>query len=523
MKRVLYGIILLLFTASLSAETEVGGSLKVDLRSLIKEPYCNFYNREDILTLKISSDVSDNVSIYASIQGRYFDRSNLVTFEDLKNRNSVDPFSVDLWESYISISSFIFDNMDAVIGKQIVEWGTADMLNPTSNLNPHDLSDPLDFSKRLPITMFNFTYYPPWNQFNAVQFIWIPAHKPALMPPGEMPMMKMDVPTPPDLEAMNNLNIANNPMASKMEISSSLNQYVHHNPFYPKYSEGGIRLSLNFFQTDFHLSYFNGYGEFPLPAKAEIRIANESEINSIIQNALKDVAPGDNLGTMLALATIEKIPVDIESNITLVYPHYHVVGADFKADISGVGVWGEAGYFIPYELDITYIYPDFQWMMNNELNYIVQNREFGVRYKSAKYPVLDKPFLKYTIGAEYIFKGGYHFEAQFAHGFFFEQGSQNLNNYLMLELDKSFMEGKFKLTLSGGGSVEGGTFAYFLKNFKLPEDLSTGAFGGPRLDYYPYDGITVTLGAIFLGGSGNSFFAKMKKMEQIFLQLESSF
>ena len=220
-------LLLLVSVGSLYPGTTINGSLKVDLRSLIKQPYCNFYNREDTLTLKISSDVSDNVSFYGSLQGRYFDASKVAEFSDLQNRTDVDPVTFDIWESYISISSFIFQNMDAVIGKQIVEWGTADMLNPTSNLNPHDLSDPLDFSKRIPITMFNFTYYPPWDQFNAVQVVWIPAHKPALFPVMEMPM-KMNIPIPQDLQQLQSGNIAsqNNPMASKMDITQEMFQHV---------------------------------------------------------------------------------------------------------------------------------------------------------------------------------------------------------------------------------------------------------------------------------------------------------
>ncbi len=512
MKKLLLGLVALIFIASppLLAETDIDGSLKVDLRSFVKKPYCDFFNREDILKLKISSNINDNVSFYASVEGRYYDSPEVENFSDLSDRNKVDPLTMDIWQAYISISSFILENMDAVIGKQIVSWGTADTLNPTNTLNPHDLSDPLDFSKKIPITMFNFTYYPPWDQFNAVQIIWIPSHKPALLPPFQMPF-SMNFPEPSDLKDQNlSMGDQNNPLANKMKINQTMNQFIDHNPFYPKYSEFGIRLSFNFFQTDFHLSYFNGYDELPKPREIHAVITNTDEIT-------------DKLKAFMNGETVDSIPVDVEENVTLAFPRYHIVGADFKGDLNGIGIWGEAGFYIPYQYDITYIYPDTKWIQQNEMNYFIKNQEFGVRYKTVKLTYLDKPYLKYTLGADYVFPGGYHVEAQFARGFFFEEGNTGLNDYLMLEFDKSFMDDTFKLTIAGGGNVQGGTLIYLLKHSKLPDNISTGAFGGPKLEYYPYDGLTLTVGAIFMGGGGDSFFAKMRDMAQVYLQAESTF
>ncbi len=503
-------VIAVIFAGNAYGETDINGSLKVDLRSLVKQPYANFYNREDVLTLKISSAISDNVSFYGSIQGRYYDDPELQQFSDLQDRSKVDPLTMDIWEAYISISSFIFENMDAVIGKQIVSWGTADMLNPTNTLNPHDFSDPLDFSEKIPVTMLNFTYYPPWDQFNAVQMVWIPAHKPALLPPFNV--FQMSVPRPSDLDAVLNggLSDSTNPLFSKMSINKEENIYVDHNPFYPKYSEFGMRLSFNFFQTDFHLSYFNGYSEFPLPRKADIQITNTDEITN-------------DVNAMLSGTEVDSIPVDVRSDIILAYPRYHIIGADFKADVWGAGVWAEAGYYIPYRYDITYTYPDFQWMQDNEMAYFLQNREFYVPYKTTKINLLDKPFLKYTIGADYVLPGGYHIEAQFARGFFFEQGGINLNDYLMLEMDKSFLDDTFKLTLSAGGSVEGGSLYHLINYAEFPDDMATGIFGGPKLEYFPYDGLTVTIGAVFMDGNNGSFFQNMRDMAQVYFQAESDF
>jgi len=518
-------IVVLLTTQSVYAETEIGGSLKIDLRSLTKKTYCDFYNREDILTLKISSDLSDNVSIYGSLQGRYFDSPELTNFDSLKERDKVDPFIFDLWEAYIDISSFISEDLDIRIGKQIVEWGSADMLNPTSTLNPHDMSDPLDFSKRLPITMLNMNYYFPWEKVTSMQLIWIPSHKPALLPKSNM-TMPMDIPIPADLQELQSSDgsFGSNPMSEKMDITiNDPIELVDHKPFYPKNSEVGIRLTGNIFNTDFHFSYYNGYDEFPLPSKISAEISNEEEINNIISGALSGVDKTNSLAIISALNSIDKIPLNIESTIILAYPHYHIIGSDFKTDINGVGFWGEIGYYIPYEYNITYRYPDKDAMTSDDtIQNLIATEQLNIKYKETKIKYLTEPFVKYTLGAEYTFSGGWYFNAQFARGFFFERGETGLNDYLMLRFQKKCCSDLLLFSVFGGGSVEGGTLKYLITRFELPDDLATGFFGGPRIDYYPYDGITISIGAIFMGGK-DSFFANMKDMEQVYFQAETSF
>ena len=518
----LYVLFLTATVNPIFAETDISGSLKIDLRSLTKKTYCDFYNREDILTLKISSDLSNNVSIYSSIQGRYWDKENVTTFSDMQDRGKVDPFTFDLWEAYIDISSFLSENLDARIGKQIIEWGTADMLNPTSTLNPHDLSDPLDFSKRIPISMLNLNYYLPWDSVNSLQVVWIPSHKSSLLPSGEM-NMPMDMPIPDDLKNMESGGSSTNPMADKMDITMTQNQYVEHKPFYPKYSEVGLRLTGNILNTDFHISYFNGYDEFPMPEKVNISITNTDEINKKIADALTGVDKTNSFAVIAALNSIDKIPLNVDSSVYLSFPHYHVIGADFKTDLGGIGLWGEAGYYIPYKYDITYTYPDMDAMGSTDaIQNLISTETMDVKYKNAVYTLLDKPFLKYTLGVEYTFPGGWYVNTQFARGFFFERGESNLNDYLMLRMQKSFFSNLIQLSVFGGGSVGGGTLKYLLTDYDLPDNLSTGIFGGPRIDYYPYDGITLSLGAIFMGGK-DSFFANMKDMQQVYFQAESSF
>jgi len=92
----------------------------------------------------------------------------------------------------------------------------------------------------------------------------------------------------------------------------------------------------------------------------------------------------------------------------------------------------------------------------------------------------------------------------------------------MLRFQKKCCSDLLMFSVFGGGSVEGGTLKYLITRFELPDDLATGFFGGPRIDYYPYDGITISIGAIFMGGK-DSFFANMKDMEQVYFQAETSF
>lgn len=91
-----------------------------------------------------------------------------------------------LWELYLNLYSFIFENLDIKIGKQRVSWGTADRLNPTDILNPYDLQNPFDFGKKMPSEAIVFDLYLP-KEFT-IEGIFLPKFVPPLLPEGEFPI-----------------------------------------------------------------------------------------------------------------------------------------------------------------------------------------------------------------------------------------------------------------------------------------------------------------------------------------------
>jgi len=61
--------------------------------------------------------------LYLSLKGKY---------DNLKNKGEFD-----LDEAFTAL---YFPTTDLTIGKQVINWGTADGVNPTNNINPIDIS-----------------------------------------------------------------------------------------------------------------------------------------------------------------------------------------------------------------------------------------------------------------------------------------------------------------------------------------------------------------------------------------------
>lgn len=72
----------------------------------------------------------------------------------------------------MQIFGFLTDNLNLSIGRQRIVWGTADQLNPTSNLNPYDMEDILDFGCQRGFDAINLNYY--LNTDFSMQAVFIP-------------------------------------------------------------------------------------------------------------------------------------------------------------------------------------------------------------------------------------------------------------------------------------------------------------------------------------------------------------
>ncbi|MFQ5468749.1 MAG: hypothetical protein ACE5EH_00435 [Gammaproteobacteria bacterium] len=131
---------------------------------------------------------------------------------------------------------YFFDNMDIRIGKQFVVWGVLDGIRIVDEVNPMDfreliLLDLLDY--RIPLWTFKLDYY---GENADYQFLWIPDvrfHKPA--PPGSEWELLQEVP--------------NTHFPKKYELINS---------------EFGVRMTRDFWDTEFTFSYMYTWDDFPV-------------------------------------------------------------------------------------------------------------------------------------------------------------------------------------------------------------------------------------------------------------------
>jgi hypothetical protein len=101
-------------------------------------------------------------------------------FEGLTQRATVSPFYLESQAAYLEVIE-ILPYVDLRVGRQIVQWGAADMFNPTSNLNPPDLEDPLKFGELVANQMVRVDWNPGASTF-IMTAVWVPVFEPAQLP-----------------------------------------------------------------------------------------------------------------------------------------------------------------------------------------------------------------------------------------------------------------------------------------------------------------------------------------------------
>jgi hypothetical protein len=189
------------------------------------------------LRLEAKYDLSTDIFSLISAEGRYYD---LPMLEDLPFVDTIEsdyPLDILLWEAYFEFSQFISENLDLKIGKQRIVWGTADLLNPTDNLNPNDLTDLLDFGAKIPSLALRASYY---LGDNTITGVWIPFFEPALFPRGGIASLLGQLPASVDEPA----------------------RTIENGMF-------GLKFSGAMFNLDYSLSYFKGFDDIPIPVKVD--------------------------------------------------------------------------------------------------------------------------------------------------------------------------------------------------------------------------------------------------------------
>lgn len=430
-------------------QVDISGNLKLDKRFLITDSVKIADYPYHELNLKLKSNPSQNLYLYSSIKLRLWDQNLASSLADLTALSSNNPYELSLWEAYADLYSFIFDKLDLRIGKQRIAWGTADKLNPTDNLNPDDFSDPLNFGEKIPTEGVNATYYIS-DEYN-LGAIWLPSLKSILLPRGEFPLFD-DASTLPLPQGTN--------LTESADHLTFPNRKVENSMYATKFS--GVIV-----EFDFSLSYFRGYDDVPI-------------VNRLV------VTPVDTLG-------------NVRLDTYLGFPEIQVVGFDCAGELYSIGLWGEVAVFLPEEVKMIMEMPN----PVDPLNPIIQDTII----------LPEEPYVKFTLGGDYTFKNGIYINAQWMHGFFTERGRDNLEDYVMVGIEKKFKNDEINLALAGGLEI---------KDIKdLKENYGTVII--PEVSYAPTDNVELSLGAFFLGGKTGTLFYTWKEQDQIYVKTEVSF
>lgn len=375
---------------SAQEELKVSGELLSNQRVLLEDPN-DWAWHENRLTLKLEKKVTGDSRFYSEVWLRNIDLATVSSSADLYSKGTLDPYNLEVREAYVQLYGVLSDNLDMKIGRQRITWGTADLLNPTDNLNPYDLEDILDFGRHRGSDAFSFDYY--FNSEFSVQGAYVPFFQPANMPIGMFanalaPAMEM----PPGLTLMGLTDQMAMPQSNLSESSTA-----------------GIRFKGFAAGFDFSLSYLSGIDGIPV-----------STYNTF--------TPVDALGG-----------ISIRSQLS--FYRNQIIGADLAGSIMGVGVWAEAAAFLP-ENDI---------VMTNDLSAMYAMPAGTIIQDSII--LKQEAYMKYVVGADYTLSNGAYINVQYLHGFINERGVDALNDYFFVRVEKSFFDAKLKLSPINGGYI----------------------------------------------------------------------
>lgn len=421
-------------------------------------------------------------------------------FEGLTSRAVVAPYYLESDAAYFEVYELL-PRVDLRIGRQIVNWGAADMFNPTNNLNPLDLEDPVMFGKKIANEMIRVDWYP--TDELSVTFAVVPVFEPAMLPESALlaigdPSSEFPFVDPGVRARAENFRkiwlrapdryVVEQPQVRAQMPSLSL-----------KNVQAAVRVQWVMGIFDMSLSYYEGRDALPVPQKTMSRR---------FETGVK--APDG----------LEKIGV--QTDVTLVYPRSRVVGFDLAGGLpflDDMGFWFEGAFFFPDGVDMTV---DFQEIVPSAS--IVSGAT-----------VSRRPFFKFTTGGDYSLGEHVLVNAQFVRGFANEFGAEKLNNYIVAGFDVKLLQERLILRLFGLAELphEDDDVTLDSDGDGLPDLLSRGATNDgticsyviyPELTYKPLGALELTLGGYFpLGHAESQFGQRAAGPSLAFLRARASF
>ena len=204
-----------------------------------------------------------------------------------------------------AFATLYLDDVDLLVGQQVVFWGSADAFNPVDVINPRDLSTPLADAaeQKLPIPLLRGIVHAPADV--TFDLVLVPVFRPSVLP-GERWRPEQQLALPPEITVVGRAQPVNNQPEAKL---SNL-QYGARATFPINAFSGG----------DVSLSYFHGIRDTP----------------TVTANLLPTETPGEVLLQ----------PV-------LDYDTFDLVGVDFSVAVAPTVIRGEVAYTMTGDPDGT--------------------------------------------------------------------------------------------------------------------------------------------------------------------------
>lgn len=408
-------------------------------------------NRNDV-DFKLNFRPNNKVTAVVDARIRFYGINQANKIADLYHWNKVDRFNFQLNEAYLAVHGWPSDIVDFKLGRMIQQWGTADLFNPTDNLNSRDFSDPLDYTSKVPNQMIEFDVYPAdWLSLNVV---WVPIFRPSYLPPSTGLAFTVttsrdgcfvSAPVPPLQRAQNkalgdmfgqispcSLNFNTPKMNTIMPALSIANSQVG--------AKARFDVGLgDVGDINFSLSYYYGRFSFPVAYTAVAKLTDSDE-------------PG-------------VINVDYIAN--LIYPRMQVAGFDFSFSAANPYVPGIFG-------EMAVIFPEKVVFGLSVLN----NGKMIDSLSMSNVNVKTTPFIKATVGMDYTFTSWLYTNIQYVRGFFDEfNDAYGIHNYLVPDFDLKFLDNALLIRLSASWNLD---------------DLSAAVF--PSIIWVPAPSVEMTLG-----------------------------
>lgn len=409
-------------------------------------------NRNDAI---LHAEISPSEHLIAVFDGRarFFGFNEAAELPALADRNKVDPFSLQLDQAYVATRGVPWPWLDLKVGRMIQTWGSADMFNPTDNLNARDFYDPMDYVRKVPNEMVEVNVYP--TDWLTLTGVWVPVFKPAMLPPSASFGFAIErdrngclssFPAPPldqaDAQRLADTFGSIDPCSLNFS-TPQVRLFMPQNGIAD--SQAALRAKFNLDALEFSLSYY--YGRFAFPV-AYTAVANAN---------VSSTRPGQ---------------VDVDYVAEVIYPRMQVAGLDFSYSaewLFDVGIVGELAVIFPEQVN------------------------FGLRayqgtakvLEAASVNVPSTPFIKATLGLDYTFTKWLYVNAMYVRGFFDEFNDRyGVHNYVVAAAELKFRSDSFILRLSGVLNVD---------------DLSNVA--NPQLTWVITPGLEALAGAFLFGGS----------------------